>query len=140
MTKGPLTPEEQEKAKLLHASGRSVWAVATILGRSLHTLAKFLRTPEVARQVNVQREELAALFDDIAHKTLTGVSDEDVRKASLLQKLTAAGIAVDKGLLLRGQPTGIDVHILMDVASMLRGDRSSLPNQSPPVLSPPAKP
>lgn len=137
--KPPLTDEEKEKAKLLHASGKSIYAVAQALGRSPHTIKKFLRIPEVARQVNVQKAELAALFDDVAHRSLTSISDEDVHKASLLQKLTSAGIAVDKALLLRGQPTGIDVHVLINMAAMLRGDQRNPPALPPAIPSLPEK-
>ena len=45
-TRSPLTDEERERAKTLHASGKSVYSVAKTLGRSPHTLAKFLRSPE----------------------------------------------------------------------------------------------
>lgn len=141
--RSPLTTEEQEKAKILHASGKTVYAVARALDRSPHTLAKFLRKPEIVKEVSIQKEELANLFDSITHRVLSGVTDEDVQKSSLLQKMTAAGISIDKALLLRGQATStIDVHVLLEIAAIVRGDRrnqSSLPNQpqSPPLLSPP---
>jgi len=119
----PLTTEEQEKAKILHASGKSIYATARALGRSPHTLKKFLCKPEIVKEVGIQREELATMFDAITDRTLRGVTDEDIRKSSLLQKMTAAGISIDKALLLRGQATSnIDVRILMDIAGQLRRD------------------
>ena len=128
----PLTEEEKTRATTLHASGKSVYAVARALGRSPHTLAKFLRKPEIARQVGVQREELATMFDGITQRTLAGVSAEDITKASLLQKLTSAGISIDKSLLLRGMATStVDVHVLLDIASMIRGDRPAPPPAIP---------
>jgi hypothetical protein len=134
--RSPLSDGEKEKAKLLHASGKSIFAVARALGRSPHTVTKFLRTPEVARQVGIQRGELAALFDGITERTLRGVTDEDIRKSSLLQKMTAAGISIDKALLLRGQATStVDVHILLDIASMIRGDRQPQLPPSDPAAS-----
>ncbi len=136
-----LTDEEKEKAKLLHASGKSIYAVARALDRSPHTLAKFLRKPEIVKEVSIQREELANMFDAITHRTLRGVTDEDIRKSSLLQKLTAAGISIDKALLLRGQATStIDVHVLLDLAAIVRGDKQDLPRQQPRQLPPPAPP
>jgi len=135
----PLTDQEKEKAKILHASGKTVYATARALGRSPHTLAKFLRKPEVEKEVHIQREELATMFDTITHRTLRGVTDEDIRKSSLLQKMTSAGISIDKALLLRGEgPPTLDVHVLLDVASMIRGDRSSPPNQPQSPLALPA--
>src|ERR1017187_1025246 len=134
----PLTDQEKEKAKILHASGKTVYSVARALGRSPHTLAKFLRSPEVARQVGIQREELATMFDAITDRTLRGVTDEDIRKSSLLQKLTAAGISIDKALLLRGQATSnVDVHVLMEMLALIRGDRQEQP---PATLSLPKRP
>jgi hypothetical protein len=136
--RSPLTQEEQEKAKILHASGKSIYAVARALDRSPHTLKRFLGKPEVARQVGIQREELAAMFDTITDRTLRGVTDEDIKKSSLLQKMTAAGISIDKALLLRNElPQSLNVNILLDVASMLRrderrDDHPALPH--PPLL------
>jgi hypothetical protein len=133
----PLTDEEKTRATTLHASGMSVYAVAKTLGRSPHTLAKFLRSPAVVRQVGIQREELALLFDGVGKQTLDAVSDEDVRKASLLQKMTSAAICVDKAAMLRGQATStIDIHVLMDLLAIVRGDNLDQP-QSPPLLPPP---
>src|SRR5271157_494783 len=121
--RSPLSPEEQEKAKILYASGKTIHAVAQSLGRSAHTLKKFLCKPEIVKEVGIQREELATMFDAITHRTLSGVTDEDIRKSSLLQKMTAAGISIDKALLLRGQATSnIDVRILLDIARQLRDE------------------
>jgi hypothetical protein len=142
-TQSPLSGEEKERAALLHASGKTGNAIGKALGRNRRTVQKFLDKPETRAQVGIQREELALLFDDIAQRTLDGVTAADIEKASLLQKLTSAGISVDKALLLRGQGTSaIDVHVLLDIAAIVRGDtlnQSSLPNhpQSPPLLSPP---
>jgi hypothetical protein len=117
----PLSAEEQEKAKILFASGKTIHAVAQSLGRSPHTLKKFLQKPEIVKEVGIQREELATMFDSITDRTLRGVTDEDITKSSLLQKMTAAGISVDKSLLLRNQATSIvDVRVLLDVAAMIR--------------------
>ncbi len=133
--RSPLTTEEQEKAKILFASGKTIYATARALGRSPHTLAKFLRKPEIVKEVGIQREELACLFDDITKRTLAGVTATDIEKASLLQKLTSAGISIDKSLLLRGQATAtVDVHVLMEMAAVIRdqGDTAALP----PAISP----
>ena len=129
----PLSPEEQERAKLLHASGKTVSATAQALGRSHHTLAKFLHTPEIVKEISIQREELATMFDAITHRTLSGVTDEDIQKSSLLQKMTACGISIDKALLLRGQATSnININVLLDVASLIRRDQRVAPPTLPP--------
>ena len=135
--RSPLTTEEQEKAKILYASGKTVYATARALGRVPPTLKRFLRAPEIAKEISIQREELANLFDAITQRTLRGVTDEDIRKSSLLQKMTSAGISIDKALLLRGQATStVDIHVLMEIMAIVRGDLPNQP-QSPPLLSPP---
>jgi hypothetical protein len=102
------------------------------MNRNRRTVAKFLNKPEVRQQVGVQREELAGMFDDVAHRTLAGVTQKDIEKANLMQKLTSAGIAVDKAAMLRGQPTvGINVVALLDVAELIR-EQMRLPHASLP--------
>lgn len=136
--RSPLTTDEQEKAKILHASGKTVCATARALGRSPHTVKKFLRKPEVVREVSVQREHLAGMFDDVAERTLEGVTDEDVTKASLQQKMVSAGIAIDKSAMLRGQlPPVLNVTLLLDIASSIRRERDERdPGPTLPALPP----
>jgi hypothetical protein len=137
--KTKLTAEEQEKAKILHASGKTIYSVAQTLGRSPHTLKKFLREPAIAKEVNIQKSELATMFDAITHRTLAGVTDEDIRKSSLLQKMTAAGISIDKALLLRNElPPVLNLNVLFDFAEQLRNrrDETPLPHPQLPALSP----
>jgi hypothetical protein len=117
----PLTEIEKEKAKVLHAGGKTVHAVARSLARSPGAIKKFLNKPEVRQQVGVQREELAAMFDSVAHRSLAGVTSSDIEKANLVQKLTSAGIAVDKAAMLRGElPPTIHINMLVDVLELLR--------------------
>ena len=89
-------------------------------------MAKFLRKPEIVKEVNVQREELASMFDNVAERTLAGVTAEDVTKASLQQKMVSAGIAVDKAALLRNElPPTINATLLLDVAAIIRDKRDN---------------
>ena len=129
MTKGknvPLTETERERAKVLHAGGATPSKIARSMGRSHHTLQKYLSRPEVREQVNVQREELAGMFDHVAHRTLAAVSATDVEKATLQQKLVSAGIAVDKAAMLRGEvPLTLNVHVLLDAVQAIREQRSA---------------
>ena len=119
--KTPLTESEKERAKVLHAGGKSPNAIAKSLGRNRRTVAKFLDKPEVRQQVNIQREELAQMFDTVAHRVVSSVSDKDVERASLVQKLTSAGIAVDKASMLRGESPGpLNVHVLLEAVSIVR--------------------
>lgn len=118
--RSPLTETERERAKVLHAGGKTPHAIAQSMGRSHHTLAKFLRKPETQKEVGVQREVLAGMFDSVAYRAVVGVSDTDIEKANLVQKMTSAGIAVDKAAILRGEmPIGIDVSALLEVAEAI---------------------
>ena len=116
-----LNETEQERAKVLHASGKTPSAIAKDMGRSHHTLGKFLGKPEVQKQVSIQREELAGMFDHVAHRIVGAVTPEDVTKATLQQKMVSAGIAVDKAALLRGEiPTTVNVTVLLDAVQAIR--------------------
>jgi len=120
----PLTENEQERAKVLRASGRTPSAIAKGMGRSHHTLQKFLDKPEVQKQVSIQREELAGMFDQVAHRVVSSVTPEDVTKATLQQKMVSAGIAVDKAALLRGEiPVTVNVNVLLDLRDAIRDMR-----------------
>jgi hypothetical protein len=138
MKKTPLTETEQERAKVLHAGGKSANAIAKNLGRNRRTVAKFLDKPEVRQQVSVQREELAGMFDSVAHRVVSAVSDEDVARANLVGKLTAAGIAVDKASMLRGElPGPINVNILLECVQevrRIRAQRQVIVIDAPPQL------
>ena len=65
------------------------------------------------------------IFDVLAHRTLASITDEDISKAPLVQRITGAAILIDKSRLVRGQPTSLHVHALMDVASMIREKRDA---------------
>ena len=56
-TKGanqPLTEEERTRATVLNASGKTPSAIARGMGRSHHTLQRFLAKPEVREQEGMQ--------------------------------------------------------------------------------------
>ena len=107
-----LTTEEREKVKILHAAGQTYNSIATELHRSPHTIKAYLVKPEVAQEVSDTKSELAELYSAMAKRTLESVCEEDIKKASLLQKLTASGIACDKALLLKGEMPGVNVEVL----------------------------
>ena len=122
MSGSPLTENEKEQAKIQAAGGKTPSYIAKGMRRSHHTLSKFLRKPEVREQVNIQKAELAGMFDSLTVRIGNSVSDADIEKANLLQKMTSMGIATDKAALLRGDlpSIGIDVTALMDVIGAIR--------------------
>jgi hypothetical protein len=97
------------------------------MGRSHHTLQKFLNKPETREQVSVQREELAGMFDQVAGRVLDAVTQKDIEKANLVQKMTSAGIAIDKAAMLRGEmPSAINMVAVLDLAELIRSQRDTI--------------
>ncbi len=140
-TKGanqPLTEEERTRATVLNASGKTPSAIARGMGRSHHTLQRFLAKPEVREQVGIQREVLAGMFDHVAHRIIDAVSATDVEKAGLKDKLISAGIAVDKAAALRGAvPVTVNVTVLLDAVQAIREMRRAEEEAARPQLTAP---
>jgi hypothetical protein len=142
-TRSPLSDEEKERAKVLNASGKSPNYIAKGMGRSHHTLQKFLDKPDVREQVSIQREELAGMFDNITYRIVKSVTEKDIAKASLQQKLVSAGIATDKASLLRNElPQTINVAAFLDLIELIRDEhkrRDGLVTIEVPALPLPAE-
>ena len=51
------------------------------------------------------KAEIANLYEDLSKKILVSISDEDIKKANLRDRLISAGIATDKSQLLKGGST-----------------------------------
>ncbi len=66
------------------------------------------------------RENKAELFEALQYRTLASVTEADISKAPFMARITAAAIMEDKIRLMRGQPTSIHVHALVDVLDALR--------------------
>ena len=103
--KKSLTVQEVEKAKVLFASGLTYHAVAIELRRDPKTIKKVLSTPEVVAEVQELKAEIANLYEDLSKRILVSISDEDIKKANLRDRLISAGIATDKSQLLKGGST-----------------------------------
>ncbi len=103
----PLTSEEISRAKTYAAMGYSFRAIGRELKRSDRTIKALLSKPAIAAEVCTKKAELSDMFERLAIRTIEAVSADDIKDASLLQKATTAGIAVDKMRLLRGESTSI---------------------------------
>jgi hypothetical protein len=118
-----LTVEEVAKAKNFAALGYSCRHIARELQRSPHTVARLLKMPTVAAEVSTQKMELADLYEKLCRDTLESITTETIQDASLQQRAVSAGIFTDKSRLLRGESTSnVDVHLLLDIATMLRDE------------------
>ena len=65
----------------------------------------------------------ADILDALQHRCLESVTREKLTNASAVSLITGAAILEDKSRLIRGMPTGLDVHVLLDLMSVVRGDR-----------------
>lgn len=77
---------------------------------TVQKLVKRLETqflPVLSRVEDVQNQDLERLWGSLSKTILENITLDDIKKASLAQKGILAGIATDKLLVLRGQPTQI---------------------------------
>ena len=115
-----LTNEEKQQITSLAADGWSDYRIGKAVNRSPHTVKAFLSKPEVVKDVQSEKSELAVLYQQKAHEIVASISDSDIAAASLQQKAISSGVLLDKSLLLSGQPTGINIQVLLDVAALIR--------------------
>jgi hypothetical protein len=72
------------------------------------------------------QESKADIYDAVQQRCLGSVTSKKLSTASVGTLVTAAAILQDKSQILRGLPTGMDVHVLLDIAALVRGDRGSV--------------
>jgi hypothetical protein len=75
-----------------------------------HKLLKVLREKKLvlARTLGeVTKTETRQMYEYVAHTVLSSITQADIDKAGLKDKMLSAAIATDKALLLDGQPTEI---------------------------------
>ncbi len=118
--KTPPTAEERQQVTTMAAAGLSQAAIARNLHRSRHMVRNVLAQPEIQRNIQDEKAELAQLYRDKARTIVESISSADIAGASLQQKAVSTGILLDKSLLLSGDPTSINVSVLMDLVDALR--------------------
>ena len=62
----------------------------------------------------------ASAMEAVQFRTLASITAADIAKTPFIQRVTAFAILQDKIQLMRGQPTAIHAHVLVDVLAMLR--------------------
>jgi hypothetical protein len=129
--KFPPTVKEQETIVTLAASGLSQTKIAQTVGRSRHMIKNVLADPAVQQAVVDERTQLATLYRSKARDVLAAISDSDISGATLQQKCISTGILLDKSLLLAGELPSLDVHVLLEIAAIVRGDRPAPPPEIP---------
>ncbi len=109
----PLTLPEQEKVKTLSASGKTPHSIAKELNRSPHTIRRYLSCPEASKQIQEIKEELPSMFEGLAKRMITSITDEDIQKINAYQRTVSAAVGTDKMRLLRDQSTeNVDIRAL----------------------------
>ncbi len=107
----------------LASNGGNVWRTSQHLGipdTTLRQWANGLRHPEAVLMSEEKKSSLAERFDEFASRVLRLTTDEDIKAATLKDRFTAAGIAVDKARLLKGEPTEITEDRADDPAQRFR--------------------
>jgi hypothetical protein len=72
------------------------------------------------------QENRGDILDAVQHRALLNITPEKLAKASPAELMTVFGISYDKARLERGQATGINVSVLLDVAQAIRERRSGV--------------
>ncbi|MGA2250995.1 helix-turn-helix domain-containing protein [Terracidiphilus sp.] len=116
----PLTTEEQERIKVMAADGVSLKRIGQRLGRSPHTIKRFLAEPEIQRQVQDEKAVMADIYRSKARQIVESISEGDIAKASLQQKSISSGVLLDKALLLTGDMPTIRVEILLGAVAQAK--------------------
>lgn len=74
------------------------------------------------------QESKADIYDALQHRLLSSLTQSKITKAKPMEIITGAAILEDKARLVRGQATGINVSVLLDVAEAIRS------KPTPPVI------
>ncbi len=113
--------EKAEYLAALDANGGNIRHTARQTGVAATTLADWANgrgvVPECTQLRAQKKEMLKDRLESLAHALLDGMSrrvqSEEVSAVSLKDLATTFGIAVDKMLLLKGDPTSINQHSTM---------------------------
>ena len=69
----------------------------------------------------------ADIIDSVAMRSIASITDAKLDKSPAVALGTLAAIMIDKSRLIKGQATGINVTVLMDVAEAIRARRAAGP-------------
>ena len=110
-----LNTGELEQIKVLAAAGLSHRAISKKLGRDRRTIGRVCARPEMADKIEVAKDKIATLYEGLTERLLVSISEVDIGKINVLQRITGAAIATDKTRLLRGESTAnIALHEIVE--------------------------
>lgn len=107
-----MSPKDKKTTIEMRAAGYSYKTIADTQGRDIQTVKRVcLRN---AAEIAAMKEPVDDLYDGAAFRSLSSITDDDIRKSSFLQRITAAAIATDKMRLLRGESTqNFSIHAVV---------------------------
>lgn len=98
--------------------------VGCTVGNVSQVLSKFLNGGS-AEELRDFQDNKADLYDVVQQRILESITGEDIAKAPLVARVTSLAILEDKARLVRGQATGINAVVLMDLVDAIRAKRES---------------
>ena len=101
----PLTVKELEQIKTLRASGLTYHAISREIDRDPKTVKKVCLEPQASIEIQEIKQELADMYEGLAKRMLTSITEEDIQKINAYQRTVSAGISTDKMRLLRNEST-----------------------------------
>jgi hypothetical protein len=101
----PLSLIEKEHINALSASGKTPHAISKEIKRSPHTVKRYIQCPQAQEKIEVIKQELSDLFEELARRMIDSITDMDITKINAYQRTIASGIATDKMRLLREDST-----------------------------------
>lgn len=110
------------KMKLRHpelTDGEIAKAVGSSRQNVTGVLATFL-ADKSQEELRDYQENQADVFESLAMRLLSSVTQDKLDKSKPMEAITGAAILIDKARLVRGQATGINVTVLMDVVEAIR--------------------
>lgn len=126
---GAMKPNRSAQIRVLHSKYPELGpsALARRVGvkpSTAHGVLKRFLQDSSEQDLRAFQSSKADVFDSISMRALGSITEAKLRKASAPALMMVAGTAHDKVQILKGLPTGLDVHILLDIAAMVRGDRA----------------
>jgi hypothetical protein len=109
----PFTAEEIQTVITRAAGGYSVYSTAVILERSAPGVREVVKRYQ--ERIEVEKENLAEMFEGVARRAILHVSDEKLAAASARDLGILAGVSVDKQRLIAGLST--ENHLVLHAAA-----------------------
>jgi len=121
--KGRFHPDLKLIAIALRACGKTYAEIADTLGASQTTVQSWINALDNGEYgfkelTDTVKKQMASKCYNLANSVLSNVSDEDIARASLLQKGTFAAVMIDKARLIENQSTDNVAVIARHVAGM----------------------